>query len=113
MDHSEATEMRAAERYVLGDLSVSEVEEFERHFFDCPQCSEELRALTIFQEHARAVFLEPEPAPLPAPASTPQSKAPWWKGFSPLSYAMAMTALVIGLFGGYAAVQSTENGASF
>jgi len=34
---------------MLGDLSVSEVEEFERHFFDCPQCSEELRVLTIFR----------------------------------------------------------------
>ena len=58
--------MKAVERYVLGDLSVSEVEEFERHFFDCPQCSEELRTLSVLQDNARAVFLEPSPRPIPA-----------------------------------------------
>jgi len=39
MDHLDAENMKAVERYMLGDLAVSEVEEFERHFFDCPQCS--------------------------------------------------------------------------
>jgi hypothetical protein len=71
MDHPEAIMMKAAERYVLGDLSVSEVEEFERHFFDCPQCSEELRILSILQENARAVFIEQDPGPLPEPAIQP------------------------------------------
>jgi hypothetical protein len=77
MDHTEANAMRAAERYVLGDLSVSEVEEFERHFFDCPQCSEELRLLSVLQENARAVFMEPLPGPLaqPEPAPAPQVEA--------------------------------------
>ena len=83
MDHSEATKMSAVERYVLGDLSVSEVEEFERHFFDCPQCSEELRALAILQDNARAVFAgqgqQPIAASQPEPASLPAApRASWW-----------------------------------
>jgi hypothetical protein len=105
MDHLDAENMKAVERYMLGDLAVSEVEEFERHFFDCPQCSEELRALTIFQENARAVFAEPDPAPIPASVPVPKSAAGWWGGFSPLfgarQWAMALGALLIGIFAGY------------
>jgi len=63
MDHAEATQMRAVERYMLADLSVCEVEDFERHFFDCPQCSEELRTLSILRENARAVFIEQASTP--------------------------------------------------
>lgn len=111
MDHSDADNMKAAERYMLGDLSVSEVEEFERHFFDCPQCSEELRVLTMFQENARAVFREQDLAPKPAIVPVPESAAKWWSGwFSPLlsrQWAagpafVALGALLIGILAGYA-----------
>jgi hypothetical protein len=105
MDHLDAENMKAVERYMLGDLAVSEVEEFERHFFDCPQCSEELRALTIFQENARAVFAEQDLAPVPASVPVPKSAAGWWGGFSPLfgnrQWAMVFGALLIGIFAGY------------
>jgi hypothetical protein len=108
MDHSDAEQMKAAERYMLGDLTVSEVDEYERHFFDCPQCSEELRVLTIFQENACAVFREQDPAPTPIIATVPESTASWWSGwFSPLlsrQWAVALGALLIGIFGGYAAL---------
>src|ERR1700678_3189228 len=103
MDHLDAEKMKAVERYMLGDLAVSEVEEFERHFFDCPQCSEELRALTIFQENARAVFVEQDLAPIPASVHAPESAASWWGGLSPLFFgrwAMALGALIIGVFAG-------------
>jgi hypothetical protein len=103
MDHEEAMRMRAAERYVLGELSVSEVEDYERHFFDCSQCSEELRTLAILQDNARAVLLEPSPAP--APASLPQSEASpkvkasgWWATFG---WAPAFAGVELALFAGY------------
>lgn len=121
MDHSEATEFRAAERYVLGDLPVSEAEEFERHFFDCAQCSEELRALAIFQDNARAVFLEPgtesEPAlegelDPQAPPDRPARSAPasgsgagWWGRLWSTPWVLAPTAalMVVAMLGGYQA----------
>lgn len=109
MDHLDAEQMKAVERYMLGDLSVSEVEEFERHFFDCPQCSEELRALTIFQENARAVFAEQDLIPVPASVTVPKSTASWWSGFSPLSFSTALAALLIGIFAGYLAFQPRES----
>ena len=105
MDHLDAEKMKAVERYMLGDLAVSEVEEFERHFFDCAQCSEELRALTIFQENARAVFAERDLAPVPVSVPAPKNSAGWWGGFSPLfgsrQWAVALGALLIGIFAGY------------
>jgi hypothetical protein len=105
MDHMDAEQIKAVERYMLGDLSVSEVEDFERHFFDCPQCSEELRTLTLFQENARAVFAEQDLAPIPASVHVPESAAGWWRGFSPLSFiragSLAMAGLLIGIVGGY------------
>jgi len=74
MDHAEAQKLAAAERYVLGDLSVSEVEGFERHFFDCPECSEELKNLAVLRENARAVFIEGS-----APATEPKpTRTNWW-----------------------------------
>jgi hypothetical protein len=113
MDHLDAENMKAVERYMLGDLAVSEVEEFERHFFDCPQCSEELRALTIFQENARAVFAEQDLAPIAVSVPVPKSAAGWWGGFSPLfgsrQWAMVVGALLIGIFTGYAAFAPHES----
>lgn len=105
MDHAEAMKMGAVERYVLGDLSVSEVEEFERHFFDCPQCSEELRAVAILQDNARAVFAGQSSRPITvgAPAREPEKKAPrasWWN-FRILAPVLAM--LVAAAFLGFAA----------
>jgi hypothetical protein len=112
MDHLDAEKMKAVERYALGDLAVSEVEDFERHFFDCPQCSEELRALTIFQENARAVFVEQDLAPIPPSVHAPESAAGWWRGFSPLfwnrAWVVALGALAIGIFAGYLTFSSRE-----
>ena len=106
MDHSEAINKQAVERYVLGDLTVSEVEEFERHFFDCPQCSEELRIASVFLDNARAVFIEqglrPAIASLPASAR----EAGWWQSFEawwrqPWAAATAMVAVIAGVFAIY------------
>ncbi|SRR5579883_366560 len=113
MDHPEAIMMKAAERYVLGDLSVSEVEEFERHFFDCPQCSEELRILSVLQENARAVFIEQSPGPLRQPTIEPASEvqrdrvnlwgrlAAIWR--QPWALAPALAGIALAVLAGYEA----------
>jgi hypothetical protein len=58
MDHAEAVTKAAVERYRLGELSGQEMDEFEAHFFQCAHCAEELRVAAIFEENAKAVFLE-------------------------------------------------------
>lgn len=56
MDHLKALESKAVEKYLLGELSEDEREEFELHFFGCEECSDDLRVATLFEENARAVF---------------------------------------------------------
>ncbi len=56
MDHPEVLRMQTAEGYVLGELESHEREEFEEHFFECPDCASDLEVLTTFLLSARAVF---------------------------------------------------------
>jgi hypothetical protein len=56
MDHAEAVRKLALEQYFLGELSGPELEEFEEHFFGCPECVEALEIGTGFMQNARAVF---------------------------------------------------------
>lgn len=110
MDHAEAIKMRAVERYTLADLSVSEVEEFERHFFDCPECSEELRLLSVLRENARAVFME-DSAPSTSsvaerPADDLKARQPGWRAawqamFAPRIFAPVLTMLALAVVVGY------------
>lgn len=43
MNHEEAIESLAAERYILDDLDPVERDAFEEHFFDCTQCTADVR----------------------------------------------------------------------
>ena len=84
MDHAEAIAKGAVERYQLGELSENEIDEFETHFFECTHCAEELRAAAIFEENAKAVFLENSRSA--AGAGEPrvkyeQARVSWWALF--------------------------------
>ncbi len=48
MDHNEATQQMAAERYLLGELAPDLRDAFEEHAFDCPECAVDLRAGAAF-----------------------------------------------------------------
>jgi hypothetical protein len=69
MDHSQAVEGMAAERYLLDELTAEAREAFEEHVFDCPVCAMDLRAATVFVEEAKAQ-LPALTRPLPTPPST-------------------------------------------
>ena len=43
MEHHEAVRSRAAERYVARELPPAERDAFEQHFFDCPECAQEVQ----------------------------------------------------------------------
>jgi len=100
MDHSEAITKGAVERYRLGELSMQEIEEFETHFFECAQCAEELRTAAIFEENAKAVFLEDrrsEAAAKEPRVKYERARASWWVLFwrNPWSAAPATIALAM------------------
>jgi hypothetical protein len=66
MDHIDAVNHQAVERYLLGQMPELEIDAFEKHFFECGTCAEEVEAGVLFQENVRAAF-PPVPQPAPAP----------------------------------------------
>ena len=43
MEHTEATESMAAERYLLGEMTPEDRDAFEEHFFGCVECAADVR----------------------------------------------------------------------
>ena len=72
MDHQEATQLMAVEKYLLEELTPEARDKFEEHFFDCQECATDLRATAGFMDAARKEFqAHPMPKPLVAPKTTP------------------------------------------
>jgi hypothetical protein len=108
MNHTEAVSTAAVDRYILGQLSSSELQEFEQHFFDCAECTRELHESAMFEENAKAVFLdgsllaEASPAKMRSPAKTkPSLWALFWQ--RPWNAAPALAALVLAAITAYQA----------
>jgi hypothetical protein len=81
MDHSEAVQQMAAERYLLGELTPDAREAFEEHLFDCPECALDLRAGAAFMEEAKVQLPELTtalPAPVPSRSRKSRAKRDWW-----------------------------------
>ena len=73
--HDRASESHAAERYLLGELSAAEAEEFELHYFECAECAEDVESGEQFIANARAVFADRAMASEPARAARQASKS--------------------------------------
>lgn len=58
MDHRKAIEIKASERYLLGEMTELEQHLFEEHYFSCEICAEDVRAGLTFREATRSVFAE-------------------------------------------------------
>jgi hypothetical protein len=56
MDHEEAVRLHAAERYVLGELTLDSREAFEEHYFSCLECANDLRTASDLANALKAIF---------------------------------------------------------
>lgn len=56
MDHNFAVENHTAERYLIGELTETERDAYEEHFFCCTACAEEIKSASEFMEGARRVI---------------------------------------------------------
>jgi hypothetical protein len=56
MNHNEAKQLQAAEKYLLGELTPNQREEYEEHCFDCADCALDLKAMAAFADNAREVL---------------------------------------------------------
>jgi len=94
MDHKTAIRIQAAERYVLEEFSPEERTEFEEHYFDCPECAEEVKSASIFAANATQALREGrarEAEKLARPAGRP-GRWFWWPLIASAALNMALLA---------------------
>jgi hypothetical protein len=53
MDHQQAIQLGAVEKYFLDELPAPQRSEFEEHFFDCRECASEVRSTADFLDISR------------------------------------------------------------
>ncbi len=64
MDHTAVVRQKMTERYLLDELDPEVRDEFEEHYFDCPECALDIRAGAQFVAHSKTVLAESsEPTP--------------------------------------------------
>ena len=68
MNHQEAMQSMAVEKYLLNELPPQLRDDFEEHYFDCPECAVDLRATAAFLDATKAE-LKAASASKPLPAS--------------------------------------------
>ncbi|HXT27524.1 MAG TPA: zf-HC2 domain-containing protein [Candidatus Eisenbacteria bacterium] len=61
MDHNEALQSQACEKYLLGELSPTLRDAYEEHYFSCPECAVQLRSAAEFLGASREVFTSAAP----------------------------------------------------
>jgi len=91
MDHSEAARIKAVEKYILGELPPELRDEFEEHYFECPECASDIRALARFRNVSRLVMEEDPGAGVSATEPSPQRG---WLGWLRPAFAAPAIALL-------------------
>jgi len=98
MQHTEADGNLAVERYLLGEMSATEDEEFEEHIFLCQECAEAVKVGSAFADNARAVF---KGEALREATESTRTRVSWWQRFSFPVLAPTFAALVLLCVAGY------------
>ena len=99
MEHGEAVELMATERYLLGELTPEQREAFEAHFFECYECALDVRAEAAFLKEAQAQLPQmarfAPVAERPAPAKTEAKRRDWFGWVRPAWAVPAFAALLM------------------
>jgi hypothetical protein len=78
MDHHQATQLAAVDKYLLDELPPELRDAFEEHYFDCQDCATDLRASAGFIDAARREFkLNPLEKSAPVPGSKSRLVSLW------------------------------------
>jgi len=99
MNHQQAIDSMAVERYVLGEMTATDRQAFEEHYFNCPECLEAITFASDFLEVGREYVSEKaqvEPVPVATPAWHKRIfSASWWSSPVPAF----VSAVFLALFG--------------
>ena len=119
MDHGEALQMMAAERYLLDELTPEERDAFELHMFGCQECALDIRAGAAFIREAKTQLTEMDSRnsaatpDRPAPAK-PESKKKIWSFLWQPAFAMPAFAVLLAViaYQNFSAIPSLRRVAS-
>jgi Putative zinc-finger len=95
MDHEVATAQQMTERYLLHELDSEVREEFEEHYFNCPECAADVQAAAwLVEEIEDGVLMDPQPRPVPVPH-------PWlrWLAWLRPSFVVPVMATMLAIIG--------------
>ena len=102
MNHDDAVQEMATERYLLDELTPELKEAFEEHMFECTECALDVRAGNVFLSEAKVQLPELKANAAPARPEPAKAKKPWWSVF-------AMPALAAPAFAALLAVIAFQN----
>lgn len=115
MEHNQAVADMAAEKYVLGELGNGEREQFEEHYFSCPDCAQDVRDLASLAEGTRVLLhtqpLNSQPMNSQSTMEPAQPRASRWPDawrlpwLQPGGLAWAGALLLVAMFAGYQTLQ--------
>jgi Putative zinc-finger len=91
MDHNQAVQSQACEKYLLGELSPELRDAYEEHYFSCSECAVQLRSAAEFFAASRQVLAE---APVPA-RDLGRLPRGWFAWLRPAFLAPAFVALLM------------------
>lgn len=98
MNHQEALQQNATERYLLNELDPEVRDQFEEHLFDCQDCALDVRAAAMFVEQSKVILAEsPVPAVVKQPARA-EAKSGWLAWLRP-AFAVPVFALLLAVIG--------------
>jgi hypothetical protein len=100
MDHDVVVRLKMTERYLLGELDPNARDEFEEHFFDCPDCALDVRAGALFVEQSKVVLAEEsEPVSAGSPVTAPIPARPGWFAWLRPAFAAPVMVLLLAVIG--------------
>jgi hypothetical protein len=96
MNHEDACTGKMVEKYLLGELSATDRDSFEAHYFSCQECAEEVKAGAVFVDNAREVLRADSPPKL-VQSAAPAKISNWWAWLQPAYAAAAIVILAAGI----------------
>jgi hypothetical protein len=96
MDHDLVVREKMTERYLLNELDSRERDQFEEHFFECPDCALDVRAGAQFVTQSKAILAEtPEESFTRAIPLRPKQSRDWFAWLRPAFAVPVMAALLL------------------
>ncbi len=101
MNHQEAENTKATERYLLREMTDQERQDFEEHYLDCPECLESVTFGADFLAAGKEVAQENQTRQVPVIGWRERlfaSLAPVWQPVPGLAVAAALCLAALGIY---------------